>query len=244
VAGDSVDVGKEAMASHLDFLQGVQKPQPKPQRSAELLGVEVADQPDVAAALERVGDVTTLEVTTREQYGAAAEVVASLSRGIKAAEHYKKEVRAPLAQKLRDFDAGCNEVIGQLVTAKATVNGRMATWKQAEEVLNAQLAEEARAAAEALNEQFAAKARAAGLPEPPPVEMYIAPPPTTVDTPLAGGKVVMTSRWTYAIDDPTLVPREYCQPSPGLIHAAVMKGVRSIPGVRIFQTDSAGYRSR
>jgi len=41
--------------------------------------------------------------------------------------------------------------------------------------------------------------------------------------------------WTYEIENAELVPREYCSPDAGKIREAVNKGVRDIPGVKIYQ---------
>jgi len=43
------------------------------------------------------------------------------------------------------------------------------------------------------------------------------------------------SRWTYDIVNESLVPRQYCIPSPALINRAVLNGVRDIDGVNIFE---------
>lgn len=48
--------------------------------------------------------------------------------------------------------------------------------------------------------------------------------------------------WTYEIVDPELVPRNYCDPAPAKLRSAMNKGVREIPGVRIFQKDSVSSR--
>lgn len=44
-----------------------------------------------------------------------------------------------------------------------------------------------------------------------------------------------SKRWAYKIKDPDKIPRAYCRPAAGLLLAAVRAGVRSIPGVEIFQ---------
>ena len=40
--------------------------------------------------------------------------------------------------------------------------------------------------------------------------------------------------WNYEIENESQVPREYCEPSKGLLRCAVRAGKREIPGVRIF----------
>jgi len=41
--------------------------------------------------------------------------------------------------------------------------------------------------------------------------------------------------WTYEIENESLVPREYCSPDAGKIREAINRGIRDIPGVKIYQ---------
>jgi hypothetical protein len=51
-------------------------------------------------------------------------------------------------------------------------------------------------------------------------------------------------RWVFEVVKPELVPREYLEPAPQKIRAAVSAGVREIPGVLITQEDQVIVRSR
>ncbi len=61
--------------------------------------------------------------------------------------------------------------------------------------------------------------------------------PTQVEVSVPKAKGTTTT-WHYEIVDPTRVPREYCEPAPGLLNAAVRAGKREIPGVKIFSKES------
>lgn len=257
--GDTINVTETLSAAHLDFLAGVAGAVEQPEVPGALAvervtmplaaeGVPVEEQlfaiPEVRDALAALEDAVGIEVCDRAGFAAAGAIVARLKKGSRAALKFQKDGRTPLISELRAFDDECATVIEAILTAESRVGGAMTTWRQAEEVLNAQLRTEAAEMAAVLQEQLNAKARAAGLAEAPTVDVYIGPPPKTVDTPGSGGKVTVTSRWTYEVEDDKAVPREYCAPSPGLLRAAVNRGVRSIPGVRIFSADSVGYRSK
>lgn len=49
--------------------------------------------------------------------------------------------------------------------------------------------------------------------------------------------------WKGEITDAALVPREYCEPSSKLVNDAIKKGVREIPGVRIYEETQTRYRT-
>jgi hypothetical protein len=71
----------------------------------------------------------------------------------------------------------------------------------------------------------------------------VAPKPVA-PTPLTGGgaRVSARRRWTYEMCDPddlTRVPDAYKQLDSVAVRAAIRAGVRSIPGLRIYQEDEA-----
>lgn len=242
--GDVVNVTAVNAAAHLDFIAGVAPAAPVVETVLERGEETLSDallraNPDVRAALAAVDDAEQIEVVDRDSFTRAASLVAHLKKGARAAEDYKKRGRAPLAQRVKTFDGMCNAVIDAIVLGIARVNAGIVRWRQAEEVLNEQVRADANEAAAALQEQLAERARAAGLPEPPQVDVYVPPPPRTVD--VDGGRITVQSRWTYEVEQPEAVPREFCDPAPGKLRAAVNAGVRSIPGVRIYQRDTTGF---
>jgi len=268
VAAEPVDVTQQNALAHLDFLAGVagaQSPEPtisgrEPHTQLEVpeagngpgfsMSFESVESileaiPEVRAALYAADDTEVLEVSDRTTFTAAGGTLARLKKGERAASEYKKNGRIPLVEEVKLFDRACQGIISKLAEAGKMLNDKMTKWRQAEEVLNAQLRTDAAEAAQQLQEQLAAKARAAGVAEPPQVEVYVAPPPKTVDIAPedGGGRVTVTSRWTYEVENAADVPREYCEPSAGLLRKAVNDGTRTIPGVRIFQQDTAGYRT-
>ena len=57
-----------------------------------------------------------------------------------------------------------------------------------------------------------------------------------------GATAYLKKQPKYEIVDSTKVPREYCEPSKGLIWEAVRSGTKEIPGVRIWEEESTGIR--
>ena len=76
---------------------------------------------------------------------------------------------------------------------------------------------------------------------PPPVE---AAPPTVEKTVRSSeGKATMVKTWKHEVTDPDQVPREYLTVDEKKIRAAVKDGVRSIPGVNIYEDIDTRFSS-
>jgi hypothetical protein len=101
-----------------------------------------------------------------------------------------------------------------------------------------ELAKEAKKLERAGNTEDAERIRetAANLPTP---QVAVAPA-----VPQQAGSVVV-ERWDFTIDDPDLVPREFCDPSPARIRkvVAALGDKMPIPGVRVFRVRSEHSRT-
>ena len=75
------------------------------------------------------------------------------------------------------------------------------------------------------------------------VQQEVAPAPVPNAVRSAVGSSVLTRRWTFAIESDPDVPLEYRTVDPAKIRKAVAAGVRTIPGVRIYQEESLTTRS-
>ena len=58
----------------------------------------------------------------------------------------------------------------------------------------------------------------------------------------SGSAAFSKAPWTFKVVDPKLIPREYLVWSDNLLRDAVKQGVRSIPGVEIFQENQVNFR--
>jgi hypothetical protein len=68
------------------------------------------------------------------------------------------------------------------------------------------------------------------------------PPPSPVFNTTTVKAKGTTLRWTFELTDTTQIPREYLVVDEAAIRKAVNAGVRTIPGVKIFQTESLALR--
>jgi hypothetical protein len=58
-----------------------------------------------------------------------------------------------------------------------------------------------------------------------------------------GASASLRTTWTFEVEDATKLPREYLMPCEAAIRAAVQRGVRDIPGVKIFERQLTVVRS-
>jgi len=93
----------------------------------------------------------------------------------------------------------------------------------------------------ALQQELDKQATDSGVPAPQLTTVPLPPPEKTIRT-STGESVTFKTRWTYEISDPDAVSREFCDPSPRKIADAVKAGMRTMDGVRIFETTDTATR--
>lgn len=191
---------------------------------------DIAASDKVASAQAAARRMKDVDITSKIEYDGGAAAGAIINDGVRELQDSRVEANRPLRAAAKAVSAVYDEFIEPLGEAKASLDRKLADWRDAESARRALTRIEAEAAVNA----------AISDPNAPAVEIYIAPPPKTVDT--GHGQATATSRWKYRIIDPALVPREFCVPATGLINAAVQAGNRSIPGVDIFEESGMAYR--
>lgn len=95
--------------------------------------------------------------------------------------------------------------------------------------------------AQAKQERAEAKAEAKGQEAPPPIiPMPVVTGPAKTTQLAGGGKVTTALVWAFEVVDQNAVPREWMIVNEQAIGAAVRAGLRTIPGVRIFERPRVG----
>ena len=168
----------------------------------------------------------TFQCTSPEHAQFLGEELVKVKTQVKALEGEKEKVTKPLWRAYKDVGDWFAPALKALSSLEATMKGKLGDWDRA------QRAEQAKALA-AASVQFQAGQHEAGL-----ALMQAVP-----ETPVATKGVSTRSVWTYEITDPDLVPRELCSPDPRKIQAAVDQGLRSTPGVRIYETSEVRVRT-
>jgi DNA polymerase III alpha subunit (gram-positive type) len=175
-------------------------------------------------------------VADQESYEDAEVILKRLTSGSNKLEAFRKKFAQPFLNATRQIKQIADDARSPMEKEKIRLKGLMQTFyleqerkRQAE--IEAQAAEQARLLAEQeaqdadnpFNEEVKQK-----IVEQTPV----VPVTPTVNRTMSN--VVKT--WVFELENPNNVPREYCSPDPVKLGAAIKKGgLRTIPGVRIFE---------
>jgi hypothetical protein len=173
-------------------------------------------------------------VTDQDSYEDAEVILSRITKGSNQMEAFRKKFGAPFLDATRLIKKIADDARAPMESEKRRLKGMMTPFLQEQnrkrqEEIERQAAEEARLKMEAeKDENPFAEEEAERKIEQAPVK------PVTQEVRRSMSNVITT--WTFEIENPHNVPREYCKPDEALIRAAVTKGGnRSIPGVRIFE---------
>ena len=208
-------------------------------------------------------------VVTKSTMGDASDLLGWIAGNNKRLEAQRVSLVKPLNDHVKFINGqfkdwmeplkSANEIVREKVLAYKREEARIAAEAQAVEDERIRT-EQARMAAEeervrAEQARLEAEAEAANAPPPPPLPP---PPPATIVPPSPApipaapekttrsplATTTIKKVWQYEITDPGAVPREYLVVDEKKIAAVVRAGLRSIAGVRIFETEQLAVRSR
>lgn len=176
-------------------------------------------------------DQQEITITTQSDYVKAGDLLKVIQNRIKAVEDKRKDYTKPLDEMKKKIMADFQSISKPLEEFVAEVKTKMTNWYRADQKRKDE--EQAKLEAEAM-----AKAKAEGKSE---VEVAI----VNEEVKTQRGDVATTTVkkvWKAEIMDETLVPREYLVVDQVAINKAVRDGVRSIPGVKIYQDEQISIR--
>lgn len=189
-----------------------------------------------AQILERAGRITTVE--SQVDYDEAEVSLTRLTKTSNAMETYRKEVSEPFLEAQRIIKRVGDDARADLEAEKVRIKALMTAFYVEQKRLR-QIEEEQIAAARAKEIEEAAKG------DDPFAEQVVMQKPVQVaPTPTVQRAMsAVVESWDFEITNPNNVPREYCAPNESIIRSAIKKGgIRSIPGVRIFETTNVRSR--
>ena len=172
-------------------------------------------------------------VIDQGQADEANEILTKINHGLKQIEEKRKSFTAPLNQSLKEINASFKKMVEPIKYAKESLTTRLMTWRRQEQArINAErdkaVKEEERR--RKIQEAHAAK----GHKVKEEITPVVKPIPFAVND-----TTKVQKRWTHEIEDEASVPREYLMVNGPAITAAVRAGVRDIPGVKIYQKETA-----
>ncbi len=184
---------------------------------------------EVSKILTAAQEIEVCDESTNEY---ATILSLRISKVLKLIECQRKEWTAPLNQTIKSINAKFASISEPAKTAEQIVNSKLIAYRR-------KLEEEKRKEAAELQAKLEAEAiKQAGEGQPvAPVPIVAQAPPKTIYT--QEGSVSFRKDWDFIIEDEQTIPREYCSPDSSKIRKAIRDGVREIPGVRIFQKETA-----
>ena len=175
-----------------------------------------------------------LVIIDEEGAGNANELLVFITNAKRKLEEQRVFLVKPLNDHVKDINAAFKGWVEPLDTANAVVRRKMLDFQQEQEAL--------RAEAQQLEQERLEQED--DFPDFAPV--FIQEPIPAVPRSIKGdsGSTSVRKTWTFEVTDETLVPREYLVVDEGVISLAIRKGIRDIPGVRIFQQESLSVRAK
>ncbi len=197
------------------------------------------------SALAQLGKIKelyekTIEIRSIENNDQAVVVTGMKSAIQKLKKGYdgaRKDAGAPLREALAKIQTFFDEGLGLLEKADTWIRGLQKNWMIKEE--------QARRAQQAvvdkhvneMQKEFDKQSEEMGF-SPVTVAPLTVPKASGPIRGADGSTTYMRTVWKFEVTDAVKVPREYCEPSSKLIHAAVDAGVRNIEGVRIWSEET------
>lgn len=155
-------------------------------------------------------------INDRQQSEDGATLAKLFHSSIQTLEKMRKELTAPMMKQKKQIDTRFKYYTEQLEDGKGVIKTKLNAW----------LAAEAKRLQETKSEAFDTA-----------LERFV----IVEDKPIARSEVATAqtfTHWKYEVVNADAVPREYCEPSAGLIWRAVQSGTREIAGVKIWEETS------
>jgi len=172
-------------------------------------------------------------VIDQSQADEANEILTKINFGLKQIEAKRTSFTAPLNQSLKEINASFKKMVEPIKYAKDELTTRLMSWRRQEQARID--AERAKAVKEEERRRKIQEAHAAkGHVVKEDITPVLKPMPFSVND-----TTKVQKRWTYEIEDSSIIPRDYMVVDGPAITRAIRDGVRDIPGVKIFQKETA-----
>lgn len=180
------------------------------------------------------GDAEIVSITTEDHLkGAVAMAGQAKSLGKKIDEQRRVAIEEPNGF-VKAVNAFCKDFTSKLDAIESGLKRKIADYQYRLELERREAERKAQEAANKLQEQLNREAQEKKV-APVEVPMPVMPKADTVARAETGATAHVRKQWKGEIVIPGEVPREYCSPDQRKINEAVKAGLRSIPGVRIFE---------
>jgi len=175
---------------------------------------------------------------TNEQ---AVEMATQAKQLANKVDKLRLEIVGPHKDFAKKVDSTAKSIKDPLDAIERNLKGKMSKYFQEREIARLEAERKAKAEAEALQKKLYEEAKKANV-EPVIVAPAMIPQPKTIARTETGSASVRKV-WTFDIDDPRSIPRDYMILDQQKVRAAIRAGIREIPGLRIFEETSVALRS-
>jgi hypothetical protein len=196
-------------------------------------------------AQELFDEVAELTVDNAEDYEVASRLRQGLKRCLDDIERERVALKEPSLAEGRRIDAAFKVPSNRIKEATMAVDRKISAWRAEQDRIRREAERKAREEAERERlklQKAAERAEKRGLvdtaDELQRAADHVPVPVIESHVPKVEG-LSAVKRWVFTIEDPDLVPREFCVPSEALIRARVqaMRGATNIPGVTVRETE-------
>lgn len=213
--------------------------------------VKVKPEADASFALMRqeiielLTNAEALTVTSLETVGTATSQLSLLAKLKKAVEDRRKEYVDPLNTHVKAINTTFKQLMEPVEKADNIIRGKVTAWRTEQNRLIQEAADIAKQKADTAARE-AKLAADQGKPAPvqePEQHVVITPkPPAYVHTSTGTLGTMIVHKWELV--DKSLVPEEYKMIDTATISRLVKAGIKSIPGIKIWDEDTLRVDAR
>jgi hypothetical protein len=213
----------------------------------------IQERPEVQALAKQATDTVALAVSAvvEDQAGVewATAVLGELAKQRKQVETLRLSFTAPLNESLKTINAFFKTLDGPLAHADLSLRNKVMAYRRAEQERIA--AESARLQAERNAKEAAARAaivnpatsiaegqQALAVADAAAEALGTVPPPPAPTVKTAFGSSTARRDWDFEVITLSQVPVEYLLINGPAVREAIRRGVRDIPGIRIYQKET------
>lgn len=171
------------------------------------------------------------EIISQSDVDNANIILKHLSNQLKMIEQKRKTFTQPLNQSLKEINNTFRELVRPLQSAKDILDQKVMAWRR-EEQEKIRIEQERIAKEQERRRKIQEAHKEKGHEVSEPVVMTKPEPLRTTDT------TTTRKDWKHEILDEAKIPREYLVIHEGKIREAIRRGVREIPGIRIYQKET------
>lgn len=178
--------------------------------------------------LDQAQELEVCDASTAEY---AVKILSEIAEAKKTAEGQRKIFTEPLLESKRAIDNFFKRILEPFEQADKLIRAKVLTYRQEE-------AQRAQVEAAALQKKREEEAKKTGQAFVPPV--VATSPANTLRA--ENGSATVRKTWDFLVESEADVPREFLVVDDRKIRAAIGAGIRSIPGVKIFQKETLSVR--